>query len=110
VLTYFNLQYKILYLRPDLRIIPSCEIGFPKESIREEYLDFLNEGEILPLARKTNARFLLEPKNMYINPKDGEFLRLVKRKHNLRIWEITGSSEVNTTARVNGPENFIRIG
>jgi hypothetical protein len=110
VLTYFNLQYKILYLRPDLRIIPSCEIGFPKESIRKEYLDFLNEGEILPLARKTNARFLLERKNMYINPKDGEFLRLVKRKHNLRIWEITGSSEANTTARVNGPKNFIRIG
>lgn len=93
VLTHFNLQYKILYVRPDLRIIPSCEIGFPKNSIRKEYLEFMNEGEVLPLARKTNARFLLEPKGMYINPQNGKSLRLVKKGKNLKIWKILHLSE-----------------
>jgi hypothetical protein len=93
VLTHFNLQYKILYVRPDLRIIPSCEMGFPKDSIRKEYLEFVNDGEVLPLARKTNARFLLEPKGMYINPQNGKSLRLVKKGKNLKIWKVLHLSE-----------------
>jgi hypothetical protein len=93
LLTHFDLQYKILYVRPDLRIIPSCEIGFPKDSIRKEYVDFLNEGEFLSLARKTNARFLLERKNMYINPKNGGSLRLVRKSNDLRIWKVLHSPE-----------------
>jgi hypothetical protein len=93
VLTHFNLQYKILYVRPDLRIIPSCEMGFAKNCIRKEYLQFMNEGEVLPLARKTNARFLLEPKGMYINPQNGKSLRIVKKGKNLKIWKVLHLSE-----------------
>ena len=88
LLIHFDLQYKILYVRPDLRIIPSCEMGFPKNSTRKEYLEFVNDGEVLPLARKTNTRFLLEPKGMYINPQNGKSLRLVKKGKNLKIWKV----------------------
>jgi hypothetical protein len=93
VLTHFNLQYKILYVRPDLRIIPSCEMGFPTDSIRKEYVEFMNEGEVIPLARKTSAQFLLEHKRMYINPKNGEFLRLIRKGKNLNIWKVLHLSE-----------------
>ena len=93
VLTHFNLQYKILYARPDLRVIPSCEMGFPKDSIRKEYLEFMNEGEVLSLARKTNAQFLLEHERMYINPKNGKFLELVKKSKNMNIWKVLRISE-----------------
>ena len=33
ILLPFNQQYKTLFLRPDLHLIPSCEIGFPKAEI-----------------------------------------------------------------------------
>jgi hypothetical protein len=96
VLTYFNLQYKVLYVRPDLRIIPSCEIGFPEDRIRKEYQDFLNQGEVVHLARKTKAEFFLENKRMYIDPEDGKFLKLAKKTNDLRIWKVLHPSESST--------------
>lgn len=97
VLADFNLQYKILYLRPDLHVIPSCEMGFPRDSIKKEYIEFMNEGEILALARKTRAEFFVEQKRNYINPKNGEFLRLVKKSNDLNIWKVLYSSEIKNT-------------
>ena len=88
ILTEFNLQYKILYLRPDLHVIPSCEQGFSRESIKKEYLEFMNKGEILSLAGKTKAEFLVEHKGKYINPQNGAFLKLVKKSDNLNVWKI----------------------
>jgi hypothetical protein len=96
VLTHFNLQYKTLFVRPDLRLIPSCEVGFAVNSIRKEYLDFLNEGKIVPLATKTGAQYFLENKKMYINPEDGCLLRLVGRRGGMRIWKVQALSESNT--------------
>lgn len=93
VLSYFNLQYKILFARPDLRIIPSCEMGFPTDSIRKEYVEFMNAGEVLPLARKTGAQFFLEYHHSYVNPEHGVFLRLVKKGRGFKIWKISNSSE-----------------
>jgi len=75
-------------VRPDLRLIPSCEVGFPIDDIRKEYLDFLNEGKILPLARKTGAQYFLENKRMYIDPQSGCLLRLAGKSSNLRIWQV----------------------
>ena len=91
VLTDFNLQYKTLYLRPDLHIIPSCEMGFPGEGTKKEYIDFHNEGDVMSLARKTGAKFFLEYKHMYINPQDGKFLELVKKSDELRVWKVSYS-------------------
>lgn len=88
VLTDFDLQYKTLYVRPDLHIIPSCEMGFPNDSIRKEYIAFLNEGKVLSLAHKTRAQFFLEFKHMYVNPQEGAFLQLVKETDGLKVWRI----------------------
>jgi hypothetical protein len=88
VLTEFNLQYMTLFLRPDLRIIPSAEIGWPEDSIRKEYIEYFNNGEVLLLAKKTRARFFLENKEMYINPQNGKFLTMAKKSEKFRVWEI----------------------
>ena len=88
ILTDFGLQYKTLYARPDLHLIPSCELGFPTKNIRKEYIEFINEGDVLPLARKTKARFFLENKKMYINPLEGKFLKLLKESNDLKVWRI----------------------
>lgn len=95
VLTHFNLQYRTLFVRPDLRLIPSCELGFPTDRIRKEYLDFLNEGKVLPLAKKTGAQYFVENKRMYIDPENGCFLRLAGKSGDLRIWEIRPFRDAN---------------
>jgi hypothetical protein len=96
VLTDFNLQYKILYVRPDLRIIPSCEIGFPRANIRNEYIDFHKEGKIAALAGKTGAEFLVEYRHMYIDPRDGGALKLMKKGDNVNLWRIDVNSGEST--------------
>ena len=88
VLTDFGLQYKMLFVRPDLHIMPSCEIGFPKKEIKESYIDYQNNGEFIALACKTRAKFLVEQKKKYINPEDGRYLKLIKKSDNLKVWEI----------------------
>ena len=60
VLASFNMQYKTLYLRPDLRVIPSCEIGFTKTSVSKEYMRYFNEGLLTPISKKTGAKYFLE--------------------------------------------------
>jgi hypothetical protein len=95
VLSDYSLQFRTLFLRPDLRIIPSCELGGPTDSISKEYLSFLNKREALPLARKTDARFLLvqAQKGVYADAEDGEFMRLLIRSQDLAIWKFLDSAE-----------------
>lgn len=88
VLTDFGLQYKMLFVRPDLHIIPSCEIGFPKKEIKEAYIDYQNNGKLIALACKTRAKFLVEQKKKYINPEAGRYLKPVKKSNDLKVWEI----------------------
>ena len=88
ILTSFNLQYKILFLRPDLRLIPSCEMGFTRDAISKEYINFLNEGVLGQISQKTGAEYLLESKDIYINPRDGRFLKLLKENGALKLWRI----------------------
>jgi hypothetical protein len=88
VLASFNMQYKTLYLRPDLRVIPSCEIGFTKTSVSKEYMSFFNEGLIIPLSKKTGAKYFLESNDIYVNPQDGRFLKLLKKNNRFKVWKI----------------------
>jgi hypothetical protein len=88
VLTNFNLQYKILFLRPDLRLIPSCELGFTRDAISKEYISFLNEGMLSQISQKTGAKYLIESKDIYINPREGKFLKLLKTDDTLKLWRI----------------------
>jgi hypothetical protein len=87
-LTTFNPQYTILFLRPDLRLIPSCEIGFHDPSISQEYTDLFNKGRPVALARKTGAQYFLEARNLYVDPRDGSALRLLSENKRLRVWQI----------------------
>ncbi|MFC1881148.1 hypothetical protein ACFL2S_06590 [Thermodesulfobacteriota bacterium] len=88
VLTSFNLQYQTLYLRPDLRLIPSCEMGFAKKNVAEEYAQYFNEGSVSPLSKKTGAKYFLEGKDIFIDPREGRFLKLLKKSGNFRLWKI----------------------
>lgn len=90
VLLPFNQQYKTLFSRSDLRVVPSCEIGFPKDEIFKEYDQFLNRGILLPLAKKVGAKFFLESGDIYVNPEQGMSLKLIKEKGKLKLWMIKG--------------------
>jgi hypothetical protein len=88
VLSGFNLQYKTILVRPDLKLIPSCEMGFPRNDLSKEYIDFLNQGIISPIARKTGAKYLLDNNNHYIDPGEGEKLKLLNKCEYFTLWEI----------------------
>ncbi len=104
VLSSFNRQYLLLFLRPDLRIIPSSEAGLPAGSIRNEYVAFFKEGAFKELSRRTSAAFLIEGKDMYLDPGEGRFLEPLARKGEVRLWRILpGQGEADgSLARENG--------
>jgi hypothetical protein len=88
ILLPFNQQYKTLFTRADLHLVPSCEIGFPSKEIFKEYDQFLNNGLILPLAKKTRAQYFLESGDIYINPAQGAHLELINEKGKLKLWRV----------------------
>jgi hypothetical protein len=88
VLSGFNLQYKTILIRPDLKLIPSCEMGFPRNDLSKEYIDFLNLGIISPITHKTGAKYLLDNKNDYVDPGEGKKLKLIKKCDYFNLWEI----------------------
>jgi hypothetical protein len=89
-LSSFNLQYKTLFLRPDIRLIPSCELGFASRYIFGEYTEFFNDGKVYPLAQKTGARFFLDNRRMYINPTEGAVLEQEMENDFFTLWKISG--------------------
>lgn len=88
ILTSFNLQYKTLFVRPDLSIVPSCEIAFADQYITKEYLEFFDKGIVIPLSRKIGVKFLLEDRNKYIDPQQGKLLRLNTTNEAYTLWDI----------------------
>ena len=91
ILSSFNQQYKILFVRPDLKIIPSSEIGLPSHAIRDEYIDFFKSGQFKNLASKTSASYLIEAKEVYLDPREGQFLQFVGNNNKMTIWKILDS-------------------
>lgn len=47
LLTTFNQQYQLLFVRPDLRLVPSCEIAFFNDQIKKEYKNFSLEANFI---------------------------------------------------------------
>lgn len=88
VLTSFNQQYRVLFLRPDLSVIPSSEIGFPSPRIREEYAAFFRRGAFRRLAEKTGAGFLIEANDMRLDPQDASRLLFAAGFSGLNVWAI----------------------
>jgi hypothetical protein len=91
ILSSFNQQYNILFVRPDLKIIPSSEIGMPSYTIRDEYIAFFKFGQFKNLASKTSASYLIEAKDNYIDPREGRFLQFVGNYNKMTIWKILDS-------------------
>ena len=91
VLSSFNLQYKTLFLRPDIRLIPSCELGFAGGYIADEYREFFNEGMVAPLAKKVGARYFLDNRSMYVNPTQGDRLYPHGVHDPFKLWLIRGT-------------------
>jgi len=88
VLTRFSEQYPILYDRPDLALVPSCEVGFPVPAIERPYLDFFNLGRVCTLAKAVGARYLVESRRDYLDPMDTHCLDLLRDDSVLRLWRI----------------------
>jgi hypothetical protein len=91
ILSTFNQQYIILFVRPDLKIIPSCEIGGPSHEIRDEYIAFFKLGQFKNLASKTSASYLIEAKEDYLDPRESRFLQFVGNYNKMKIWKILES-------------------
>jgi hypothetical protein len=88
ILSSFNQQYDILFVRPDLKIIPSCDISWPNHAIRDEYIDFFKSGLFKNLASKTSASYLVEAKEIYLDPRESRFLQFVGNNKKMKIWKI----------------------
>jgi hypothetical protein len=88
VLTEFNLQYRLLYVRPDLSLVPCSEIGFARAEIRAAYIGFLNRGEVCPLARQIGADFFVEQQGMYVDPASLQCLELQGEVDRVRVWRV----------------------
>jgi hypothetical protein len=86
--TEFNLQYRLLYARPDLRLVPSSEIGFPSPAVKREYLAFLNEGNLCGLAQRVGAAFFVEARGMYLDPRHVGCLELMAASAEARVWRV----------------------
>lgn len=102
VLSSFNLQYKTLFLRPDIRLIPSCELGFASGHIFEEYADFFNNGLISPLSSKTGAGYFLGNRKTYISPQEGTYLGMSQKTEQFSLWTVSISTITHTEIRTPG--------
>jgi hypothetical protein len=91
ILSSFNQQYDILFVRPDLKIIPSCEIGLPSRSIHDEYIAFFKSGAFRALASKTGVAYLVEAQDMYLDPRECRYLQFMDNYNKIRVWKILGS-------------------
>lgn len=88
VVTEFNLQYSLLLARPDLRLVPSCELGFPRAEIKEPYVGYVNDGRVCALATAVQATHFVEARRVYLDPLDTACLELVAEDPTLRIWRV----------------------
>ena len=63
-------------------------MGFTRDAISKEYISFLNEGMLSQISQKTGAKYLIENKDIYINPQEGKFLKQLKTDGTLKLWRI----------------------
>jgi hypothetical protein len=88
VLTSFNQQYRIHFVRPDLKTIPSCDISWPSPSIFNEYRDFIKNGRFIELAGLTSASHIVSAGDIHLDPAEGRYLEAVVNNDTLKVWKI----------------------
>lgn len=89
VLTEFNLQYRMLYARPDLSLVPSSELGFPHPDIHDAYVAYMTHGRACTLARRIGATYLVDTPSHRLDAGDRACLRPLPVNGDLRIWRVT---------------------
>jgi hypothetical protein len=80
VLTEFNLQYQMLFVRPDLELVPSCELGVPSVDVREPYIAYFARGRACELASAVGATHFVDTRDQHLDPTDVACLRPVLRE------------------------------
>jgi hypothetical protein len=95
VLTEFNTQYEMLFVRPDLSLVPSCELGVPSASVREPYIAYFARGRVCELARAVGASYYVDARGKYLDPTDTACLRVLSDRSGaqpepkLRVFTVT---------------------
>jgi hypothetical protein len=64
----------------------------PSPEIRNEYIDFFKSGFFRNLASKTSASYLIEGRDIYLNPLDSRHLEFIAGHDKVSIWKIIGAS------------------
>ncbi len=88
MLTSFNQQYRIHFVRPDLKTIPSCNISYPSPSILNEYRDFIKNGRFKELASLTSASHIVGAGDIHLDPAESRYLETVVNNDTPKIWKI----------------------
>jgi hypothetical protein len=88
VLTSFNQQYRIHFVRSDLRTIPSCDISLPSPAILNEYRDFIKNGRFMDLATLTSASHIVGAGDIHLDPAESRYLETVVNNDGLKVWKI----------------------
>jgi hypothetical protein len=89
ILTEFNLQYRVLYARPDLSLVPSSELGFPHPDIRDAYVAYIAHGRACTLAERVDAAYLVNTPSQRLAPDDRACLEaLPPTASDLRVWRV----------------------
>lgn len=88
VLTQFNLQYRILYARPDLSLVPSSELGFPLPEIHDAYVAYVAHGRACALARRIGAAYLVDTPSHRLDTGDRACLHPLRAVGDLRLWRV----------------------
>jgi hypothetical protein len=88
VLTSFNQQYRIHFVRPDLKTIPSCDISWPSSAILDEYKDFIKNGRFIELASLTSASHIVGAGDIHLDPAESRYLETVVNNDTLKVWKI----------------------
>jgi hypothetical protein len=86
VLTDFNLQYQLLFVRPDLRLVPSPTMGTEPEDLQKEYEAFYR-GEVCALARRIGAGYLAE-NGMSLRPERTPCLTPLPGPRAFHLWRV----------------------
>jgi hypothetical protein len=92
VLSDFNLQYSLLFVRPDLRLVPSPGAGLHTPDIDKEYAGYYR-GEVCPLARRIRADFFIENGAQALRPERSRCLTAIAEAGTLRVWRVRTSPE-----------------
>ena len=63
----------------------------PSHIIRDEYIAFFKLGQFKNLASKTSASYLIEANEIYLDPRESQFLQFVGNNNKMTIWKILDS-------------------